>query len=118
MDRRCEGFSGADLAALLRESGLAVIREWKTNHLARSEIESENKTEISRVGFSALPIQSLNKVICARHFELAFSHVRPSVALEDRMRYEKVHELITNGIGAIQALKIARKVLSKKNLDI
>ena len=34
--------------------------------------------------------------------------VRPSVAEHDRRRYERVHALIKQGVGAVQALKTAR----------
>ncbi len=88
-DVRSEGFSGADIANLLREAGLAVIREWYGNS------EFGNSTS--------------NNVIMGRHFEEAFTKVRPSVALEDRRRYEKVHELIKSGMGPVQALAAAKK---------
>ncbi|RYH28589.1 AAA family ATPase [archaeon] len=69
-DSRCEGFSGADCSALVREAGLAVIKE------------------ISSLG-------GLDKPACkdecvkieGRHFERALQKVRPSVAPLDRKRY-------------------------------
>lgn len=88
-DVRSEGFSGADIANLLREAGLAVIREWYGNS------EFGNSTS--------------NNVIMGRHFEEAFTRVRPSVSLEDRKRYEKVHEYIKAGMGPVQALAAAKK---------
>jgi hypothetical protein len=45
--------------------------------------------------------------ISSRHFETALSKVRPSVAPVDRMRYERVHQYIKEGMGAIQALTAA-----------
>ena len=80
---RTEGFSGADLAALVREAGIAVVREWSDNKILDDET-----------------------CICARHFEEAFSRVRPSVSPFDRERYERVHQYIKQGMGAIEALRV------------
>ena len=80
---RTEGFSGADLAALVREAGISVVREWSD---ASSIVEEES-------------------CICARHFKEAFSRVRPSVSPFDRERYERVHQYIKQGMGAIEALR-------------
>eukprot|EP00604_Paraphysomonas_vestita_P000370 CAMPEP_0174826166 /NCGR_PEP_ID=MMETSP1107-20130205/43602_1 /TAXON_ID=36770 /ORGANISM="Paraphysomonas vestita, Strain GFlagA" /LENGTH=332 /DNA_ID=CAMNT_0016058735 /DNA_START=1310 /DNA_END=2308 /DNA_ORIENTATION=- len=99
-DSRAEGFSGADLAALLREAGLAVMSEWR-------EIYEQNSNKDENI-----PFQSIS----SRHFEKAFLKVRPSVSPEDRIRYELVHKLIRDdGLGAIEALKAARVILEERN---
>jgi ribosome biogenesis ATPase len=69
-DPRCEGFSGADLAALVREAGLAVIKEIS----AREES-----------GTAAPIVEEIIK-IKARHFEKAFEKIKPSVNKSDRSR--------------------------------
>jgi ribosome biogenesis ATPase len=69
-DPRCEGFSGADLAALVREAGLAVIKEIS----AREES-----------GATAPIVEEIIK-IKARHFEKAFEKIKPSVNKSDRSR--------------------------------
>eukprot|EP01035_Chromulina_nebulosa_P019028 gene19028-24848_t len=97
-DPRADGFSGADLSALVREAGLAVIREWRDN--IKSDVESS---------------RDINPVICSRHFESAFTKVRSSVSIQDRKRYERVHQNIKSGMGAIQALSEASKYISTKN---
>eukprot|EP00605_Chrysophyceae_sp_TOSAG23-4_P000055 GSChrysophyteH1.ASY1.ANO1.57.1 assembled CDS len=81
-DPRTSGFSGADLAALVREAGLEVIREDRT--------------------LATVPY------ISRRHFDRALDRCRPSVREEDRLRYERVHSLIQSGVGAIQALQKVR----------
>lgn len=79
---RAEGYSGADCAALLREAGLAVIRE---HALKRYEIYDskgiKDREEISP------PLQ-----ICTRHFHSAFNHVLPSVSKQDQVRYDQMRE--------------------------
>ena len=84
-DPRTDGFSGADLSALVREAGLSVVKEWKTH-------ETDDTPTIS-----------------AKHFESALAGVQPSVTATDRSRWGKVHEYIRNGVGATQALKLAWK---------
>ena len=70
------GFSGADCAALLREAGLAVLRD---GVLSRSE--NDGKEE------AVLPLQ-----ITAHHFQYAFDHVLPSVSKKDQARYDKLRD--------------------------
>jgi SpoVK/Ycf46/Vps4 family AAA+-type ATPase len=73
------GFTGADLASLVREAGLAVVREWReTQRAAMStatslEDSSDKKDEL-------IPI------ICSKHFDAAFGRVHPSVSPMDRQR--------------------------------
>lgn len=65
-----EGFSGADLASLLREAGLAVVREWREKE--KNRLQDENL--------------EMETVIYGRHFEAAFERVKPSVSPLDRKR--------------------------------
>lgn len=51
---RCEGYTGADLAALVREAGVEALREIMS-------------------GISCPP------EICARHLQAAYDKIRPSV---------------------------------------
>lgn len=87
-DDRIEGFSGADIAALVREAGMAVVKDWSD--------DDANDAEEQHSSF-----------ICSRHFEAAFLKVRPSVSAQDRLRYEKVHSFVRQGMGAIEALRAA-----------
>ena len=64
---RADGYSGADCAALLREAGLAVLKE--------SMEDASTPMEITR-----------------RHFEYAFDHVLPSVSKRDQQRYDKMRD--------------------------
>jgi len=91
-DERTEGFSGADLAALVREAGMAVMRDLR-NSAANGGGDYEHA------------------FISARHFELALERTRPSVAIEDRHRYARVQNNLKDGMGAIEALVAATKVM-------
>lgn len=66
---RADGYSGADCAALLREAGLAVLKE----ELVPNGIET--------------PL-----CIKSRHFELAYNAVMPSVSKMDQARYNRIRD--------------------------
>jgi ribosome biogenesis ATPase len=74
MSSRAEGYSGADCAALLREAGLAVLKE---DALATSEGRSPSSVELR---------------IMAKHFEVAFTSVLPSVSKKDQSRYDRIRD--------------------------
>lgn len=68
---RAEGYSGADCAALLREAGLAVLKE-------------DIVIDVScRQDMSLLRITT-------RHFDIAFASVMPSVSTKDQARYDRI----------------------------
>ena len=104
-DTRTDGFSGADLSALVREAGLAVIKEWRTNTNINSSITTAtaNSTNTNKTN------NNQNHLICKRHFEVALSTVRSSVSEEEKLKYDKVNELLKSGVSAVQALKIAKR---------
>lgn len=64
-DPRCEGFSGADLSALVREAGISALRE----------TDLTTATELS---------------IQKRHFDRAFETVFPSVSRADQRMFDKM----------------------------
>eukprot|EP00977_Amphora_coffeiformis_P029086 scaffold38644_cov191-Amphora_coffeaeformis.AAC.2 len=64
------GYSGADCAALLREAGLAALKE-----------------DLGRPATTAV---SSPLCIAARHFEAAFKAVVPSVSKKDQAHYDKI----------------------------
>jgi ribosome biogenesis ATPase len=80
---KAEGYSGADCAALLREAGLAVLKESYDRDAEKSpsdmEVDSENNEE---------------PALCIRphHFDYAFNHVVPSVSRKDQARYQRMRD--------------------------
>lgn len=71
MSPRAEGYSGADCAALLREAGLAVLKEDAATDAA------------IRQDASLLRINTC-------HFDKAFASVMPSVSKKDQARYDRI----------------------------
>ena len=134
-DPRAEGFSGADLAALVREAGLAVLQEWRQNRRAVALSADLSKGtdmngQIPLSPFDATDSSTLSiPSICMRHFETAFERIHPSVSAEDRKRYwstncrityclltlfynrhDRVNHLIKHeGMGAVEAIRVARE---------
>lgn len=72
-NNRADGYSGADCAALLREAGLAVLKE----DLAASAQEKKNDSDLC---------------ILPQHFDIAFDHVMPSVSKKDQARYDRMRD--------------------------
>lgn len=65
---RCDGYTGADLAAFVRESGVEALREIMSGLPGSAEI-------------------------CARHLASAFDKIRPSVSEKVITRLEKIYEI-------------------------
>ncbi|KAM3571835.1 hypothetical protein VYU27_006133 [Nannochloropsis oceanica] len=77
-DGRAEGYSGADMAALVHEAGIEVLREGREN--GRKE---GRKLMVGR-----------------RHFEAAFGKVSPSVSARDQKRYLAMRHNLCRARGA------------------
>jgi ribosome biogenesis ATPase len=71
MSPRSEGYSGADCAALLREAGLAVLKE-------DAAIDASVRQDASLLRINTI------------HFDRAFSNVMPSVSKKDQARYDRI----------------------------
>lgn len=78
---RAEGYSGADCAALLREAGLAVLKE---------SMKSTTTPEVSTSSELAEAAAAL--CIYESHFQYAFDHVVPSVSRKDQARYNRMRD--------------------------
>eukprot|EP00804_Cyclotella_cryptica_P009958 CCRYP_015401-RB/>CCRYP_015401-RB protein AED:0.06 eAED:0.06 QI:124/0.75/0.6/1/0.75/0.6/5/200/1001 len=81
LDPHANGFSGADCAALLREAGLAVLRDGVLNRTSDDSNAADGQID-EKV---APPLQ-----ITAEHFKYAFDHVLPSVSKKDQARYDRL----------------------------
>ncbi|XP_046389812.1 nuclear valosin-containing protein-like isoform X2 [Ischnura elegans] len=72
---RCNGFTGADLAALVREAGVAALKEFVASGSGDSS----------------------NLMICEKHFHAAFDRIRPSVPEKDVKYYERIRRIYSSG---------------------
>lgn len=94
---RAEGYSGADLAALLREAGLAVLKE----HMA--------------VVASGMPTEDVSLNIKASHFNTAFDAVMPSVSKKDHARYDKIRDRMAGARS--RGVEIVEQDTNKMSID-
>jgi ribosome biogenesis ATPase len=71
---RCDGFSGADMAALLREACVQALRSQGASP--------------DTFGLGSAPLPS--PLVTEAHFDAAFSTVMPSVSRADARRYDEL----------------------------
>lgn len=74
---RCEGYSGADLAALVREAAVGALKQRIGDLEAGRELGMEHE-EITDVK------------VGVKEFELALDNLGPSVSVAQRRRYESL----------------------------
>ncbi|ETK93651.1 hypothetical protein L915_03205, partial [Phytophthora nicotianae] len=93
-DPRCEGFSGADLSALVREAGITALR----------------KTDFSKLeaGISALGIEH-------HHFISAFDRVFPSVSRADQRMFDRMKKNLRKSRSAMTRSASSTTVASSEN---
>lgn len=72
-DDRCNGYTGADLAALVREASMAALKV----------IIANPSSKVIEVNMD--------------HFNTAFSKVKPSVSQKEQLKYIKLKEQLQNG---------------------
>jgi ribosome biogenesis ATPase len=84
---RGEGYSGADLAALVREAGVRALR--RALGTLRDMDEGPASPERSAEGV----------VVLVEDFQGALDKVAPSVSKAQRRRYEVLRETLASGVG-------------------
>ena len=87
---QAEGYSGADCAALLREAGLAVMKEFHDNSKSTArpnKDDLEEDDDDKKNDTTSFPL-----CISPRHFNYAFDHVVPSVSRKDHARYLRMRD--------------------------
>ena len=80
LSNRADGYSGADCAALLREAGLAVLRD---DALIQRGFRPGNSD-----GSKKATVLQINM----EHFNYAFNHVMPSVSKKDQAKYDRMRD--------------------------
>ena len=88
---KAEGYSGADCAALLREAGLAVLKECYEMEIPAKDA-SKTHTRPQTKSNDSSPMLC----ICPHHFDYAFAHVVPSVSRKDQARYHRMRDRIAH----------------------
>ncbi|KAJ2599287.1 Ribosome biogenesis ATPase rix7 [Coemansia sp. RSA 1721] len=86
-DKRCEGFSGADLAGLIREASVAALRSVFYS-------DEENGSASGGASYAASGGQGIQ--VTSEHFQTALQRTSPSVSAADMRRYESLRKLYGN----------------------
>ncbi|KAG0326529.1 hypothetical protein BG004_002952 [Podila humilis] len=101
-DRRCENFSGADLASLVREAGMSALRITlrKLNAMGKageklSDAQGSGSSSLSSgligVDGPSMDLLSTPIIVTWNDFDMAFTKVSPSVSPQDKLKYDKLH---------------------------
>lgn len=92
-DARMEGFSGADLAALVREAAVLALRstillhnEADTQH-ERANPSTSNARRPRGAGAGAYSLGAVNVKVTQSHFRAALDKIQPSVSAQQRRKY-------------------------------
>ncbi|KAK9451260.1 P-loop containing nucleoside triphosphate hydrolase protein [Limtongia smithiae] len=91
-DARCRNFSGADIAALVREAAICALRkavfaEFSDDEKTKNTMASDEREEPS-LAVRPPPLEKV--LVSAEDFEAALKSVKPSVSDKDRVKYERL----------------------------
>lgn len=103
-DPRCDGLTGADLSALVREASVAALKEIMlgAKDLSRRKRDFDgNPVRGGGGGGEAAVLNSVDNdnlspestpstLVAWNHFEIAFGKLKPSVSNKDRSMYEEI----------------------------
>ncbi|KAF8925886.1 hypothetical protein BGZ58_000387 [Dissophora ornata] len=115
-DERCDNFSGADLASLVREAGMSALRSTLMKLNAMGKAGEKLDDNRGRTGFglglvgSGGPSDDLLSTpitVSWLDFDTAFTKVSPSVSPQDKSKYDKLH--VKFGGGSAKAKKQKQK---------
>ena len=88
-DKRMEGFSGADIAALVREAQLHALKRLNEKEKERIKKDNENKMEFENNSNKANE-KEVEFRINLSDFEYSLNNILPSVSLNDKKKYENL----------------------------
>ena len=103
---RCGGFSGADLASLVREACVAALKG-NMAAFARADAEAALASEAASKDGGPLgkareaPAPPRAPLVTSAHFEAAFARVQPSVSSADQRRYDELRRKLRRERGSI-----------------
>lgn len=92
-DSRAQGYSGADVAALVREATVQALREAAMKHISA----------LSQPGVELPSDIAVGVQVQRRHFDAAFRKVLPSVSETSRRRYDRMHQQLSAARSQLRA---------------
>ncbi|KAF9086158.1 hypothetical protein BGX23_009103 [Mortierella sp. AD031] len=116
-DERCDNFSGADLASLVREAGMSALRTTlKTlNDMGKAGEKLDDNRGQGQAAFIGVDgptsdLLSTPILVTWDDFDMAFTKVSPSVSPQDKMKYDKLHVKLGGGSAKAKKLKEQKTV--------
>jgi ribosome biogenesis ATPase len=94
-DARCEGFSGADLAALVREASVLALREKLKEHRQGEQEQNGDEHGEKAIPSSVSQIANFRVIVDRQHFDAALDKVQPSVGLSQRKKYNSLRSRLS-----------------------
>lgn len=101
-----DGYSGADLAALVREAGVRALRralgtleDMDSNPDPSSVVRAKDKDKAVDADAGEKTKDAEGAVVLFEDFQAALGKVAPSVSKTQRRRYEALRETFASGIG-------------------
>uniref|UniRef100_V5ET01 AAA+ ATPase domain-containing protein n=1 Tax=Kalmanozyma brasiliensis (strain GHG001) TaxID=1365824 RepID=V5ET01_KALBG len=91
-DARLEGFSGADLAALVREAAVLALRETILFH------NSQPATTMAQVKKGRKEVEGVKVIVEQSHFVAALSKIQPSVSAQQRRKYLSLRQKLQGSV--------------------
>lgn len=89
-DERCRNFSGADIAALLREASvLALKRSFFKSDMIHSVLENDLDKEFEDL---SVGVSQEDVLVTMHDFINALKKIKPSVSDRDRLKYDKLNK--------------------------
>jgi len=88
LDKRMEGFSGADIAALVREAQLHALK--RLNEKEKEKIKKENENIIKKEKNNIEKKEEIEFKINMSDFEYSLNNILPSVSINDKKKYENL----------------------------
>ncbi|KAF9195447.1 hypothetical protein BGZ51_000021 [Haplosporangium sp. Z 767] len=118
-DERCENFSGADLASLVREAGMSALRSTltKLNAMGKAGEKLDDQRNQGLIGSDGPTADLLSNPILVDwvDFDTAFTKVSPSVSPQDKLKYDKLH--VKFGGGSAKMKKQKQKQVESIEVD-
>ncbi|EJS42804.1 rix7p [Saccharomyces arboricola H-6] len=103
-NEKCKNFSGADLAALVRESSVLAL---KRNFFQSEEIQSVLDNDLDKE-FEDLSVGMSNEeiIVTMSDFQNALRKIKPSVSDKDRQKYDRLNKKM----GLTEEMKDAEEI--------
>lgn len=127
MDSRCDGFSGADLAALVREASVLALREQLKvrKELIANGMEAEHQQQDKQLNerrngatFSTgIRSANLQVLVGIPHFHAALDKTQPSVGVAQRRKYESLRSRLSGLPGASNAARSGPRAGPERGID-